>query len=373
MTRRAGSDEKLCAVTAYAPLARGPHPVGVRTETWRDADNDLEYTVEVYYPATEAHAGQDLDESSQDTFENQWEPGNWLRQAAVRGAEERPGRFPYVINMHGWAGFRVEFTYISTHLASHGYLVVCPDIPGSTAGDVAAFFADPAIIGRPETLGPHAAAIRETRRRAVPFLVQAGLDRLAVADEAIGFTGPSFGGWTALIAPRLDPRIKATIAQCPAGGNVYHLSAKQELGPIDHGVPTLMLVGSRDSMLPLFGQFEIYHDLTSGARRMVILLGGDHVHFGDDIEASHEWFANFMTQVAEVWPDTDWDISARLVRPFAELAPAAPSKDLWRALILGHFDAELKKDEAAVAFMTGGGLNDRLEAMTGLKIVTVND
>ena len=358
---------------AYSPTERGPHPVGVRTEIWRDADSGLEFTVEIYYPATEAVAGQDLDEAGQDTFENQWEPGSWLRQAAVRDAEPLAGRFPLVINMHGWAGFRVEFTYLSTHLASHGYLVISPDIPGSTAGDVAAFFADPAIVGKPESLGPHARAIRETRHVAVPFLVQAGLDRLPVLDEAVGFTGPSFGGWTALIAPRLDPRIKATIAQCPAGGNVYHLPAKQELGPIDHGVPTLMLVGSRDSMLPLFGQFEIYHDLTPKTRRMVILLGGDHVHFGDDIEASHDWFRTFMTQVAEVWPDTDWDISARLVRPFEELAPAAPSRDLWRALVLGHFDAVLKTDPAAADFMANDSLNEHLEAMTGLKLVTVAD
>lgn len=357
----------------YSPIVRGPHPVGVRTETWHDRQSGIDFTVEIYYPATDEVAGHDLDEATQDSFENQWEPGNWLRQAAVRDAEPRAGSFPYVINMHGWAGFRVEFTYLSTHLASHGYLVVSPDIPGSTAGDVAEFFANPDIAGKPEALGPHAAAIRETRRAAVPYLVQAGLDNLPVLDEAVGFTGPSFGGWTALIAPRLDARIKATIAQCPAGGNVYHLPAKQELGPIDHGVPTLMLVGSRDSMLPLFGQFEIYHDLTPKTRRMVILLGGDHVHFGDDIEAGHEWFRNFMAQVAEIWPDTDWDISARLVRPFSELAPAAFIRDLWRALVLGHFDSVLKNDKAAAAFMAADDLNENLEAMTGLKLVTVAD
>lgn len=356
----------------YDPIARGPHPVGVRTQTWQDADSGLDFLVEIYYPASAELRGHDLDEATQDSFENLWEPGSQLRQAAVRDAEPLSGAFPYIINMHGWAGFRLEFTYLSTHLASHGYLVVSPDIPGSTAGEVAAFFADPAIVGKPEALGPHATTIRENRCVAVPFLVQAGIDRLPVLDERVGFTGPSFGGWTALIAPRLDPRIKATIAQCPAGGNVYHAPAKQELGAIDHGAQTLMLVGSRDSMLPLFGQFEIYHDLTAGARRMVILLGGDHVHFGDDIEGGHEWFRSFMAQVAQVWPDTDWDISARLIRPFGELAPAAPTQNLWRALLLGHFDAVLKEDSSAIRFM-GAGLNDRLEAITGLKTVTVDD
>lgn len=357
----------------YQPLQRGPHPVGVRTEEWADAEHGISYPVEIYYPASPEYQGQDLDPAAQDTFENLWEPGVMLSQAAVRDAEPLAGEFPYIINMHGWSGFRVEFTYLSTHLASHGYLVVAPDVAGSTAGDVAAFFASPEIVGRPETLHDHVKAIRDTRHIAVPFLVQAGLDRLPVLDEIVGFTGPSFGGWTALIAPRLDPRIKASVPQCPAGGNVYVEGTRQELGPIDHGVPTLMLVGSRDSLLPLYGQFDIYHELVRGTRRMVVLLDGDHVHFGDAIEPSHAWMEDFLATIAEVWPGTDWDIPSRLVRPFAELAPAAPTNDLWRMLILGHFDAFLKQDEDAIAFMADERLNDVLEAQTALRLVIVND
>ena len=360
-------------MATYDPLPRGPHPVGVRTEQWRDEANDITYPVEIYYPATEAIRGQDLDPAYQDSFENLWEAGVMLQQAAVRDAEPLPGEFPYIINMHGWSGFRVEFTYLNTHLASHGYLVVSPDIPGSTAPDVEAFFNDPAIVNKPDSLHGHVGAIREVRHIAVPFLVQAGLDRLPVQDEIVGFTGPSFGGWTALIAPRLDPRIKAAIPQCPAGGNMYVEGTKQELGPIDHGVPTLMLVSSRDSLLPLFGQFEIYHDLVRDTRRMIVLLGGDHVHFGDDIASSHDWMDSFLGQIAKVWPSTDWDIPSRLVRPFSELAPAAPTNDLWRMVVLGHFDAFLKGDPGAVEFMANPLLNDVLEGVTGLKLVTVND
>lgn len=360
-------------MSGYDPLLRGPHPVGVCTEQWRDGASGITYPVEIYYPASPDLAGRDLDPAEQDSFENQWEPGTSLKQAALRDVDMAPGEFPYVINMHGWSGFRVEFTYISTHLASHGYFVVSPDIAGSTAGDVADFFSDPAIVGHPEALHDHVKGIRDTRHVAVPFLVQAGLDRLPVLDESVGFTGPSFGGWTALIAPRLDRRIKASVPQCPAGGSVYVPGTKQELGSIDHGVPTLMLVGSRDSLLPLFGQFEIYHELAYGSRRMIVLLGGDHVHFGDDIEASHVWMDNFLGHIADVWPSTDWDVPSRLVRPFAELAPAAPTKDLWRIAVLAHFDAHLKQDPDAMAFLNSEHLNENLEEATGLSLVTVAD
>ena len=360
-------------MSAYDPLPRGPHPVGVRTEVWTDTEHNISYPVEIYYPADQSLAGRDLIEAEQDSFENLWEPGVWQRQAALRDAEAAGGTFPYIINMHGWAGFRVEFTYLSTHLASHGYLVVSPDVPGSTTGDVADFFARPEIVGKPEHLHDHVKSIRETRYLAVPFLVQQGLDSLPVADEIVGFTGPSFGGWTALIAPRLDPRIRAVVPQCPAGGNMYVHGTLQELGDISHARPTMMLVGSRDCLTPVLGQFDIYQQLTPGTRQMVVLVGGDHVHFGDDIAASHEWLRGFLANVAAVWPNSDWDIPARLIRPFEEMAPAAPTNDLWRMLALAHFDAHLKGNLSARAFSEPHGLTERLESRTGLKLVTVGD
>ena len=67
------------------------------------------------------------------------------------------------------------------------------------------------------------------------------------------------------------------------------------------------------------------------------------------------------------------DIVSRLVRPYAELAQAAPTNDLWRMAMLGHFDAHLKKDPDAVNFMNDGNLTQVLEGQTGLKVVTVND
>lgn len=358
---------------SYSPLERGQHPVGVRTETWIDAENGNDYVVEIYYPAHASLQGKDLDPATQDEFENLWVAGSYLKQSALRDVAAASGEFPLIINMHGWAGFRREFTYLSTHLASHGYLVVSPDVPHSHSQFVMDFFAQPEIVGKPEVLHAHTKQLRETRYTGVPFLVQQGIERLPVKDEAIGFTGPSFGGWTALIAPRLDPRIRAAVAQCPAGGNMYIHGTRQDAGDISHGAPTMMLVATRDTLVPLFGQFDIYHDLTENARQMVALLDADHVHFGDDIEGSHNWLHDFLQHISDIWGEkSDWDIPVRLMRPFEELAPAAPTNDLWRMCTLAHFDAHLKNAPAAREFIDRG-LNRRLEAVTGLKTVTVMD
>ena len=113
---------------AYEPGERGPYPVGVRTEEWRDDNNGISYPVEIYYPATSEYVGIDLDPAQQDTFENLWEPGAYLKQAAVRDAT--PPRMPSVHHQHAWlVRLPREFTYLSTHLASHGYLVVSPTSP----------------------------------------------------------------------------------------------------------------------------------------------------------------------------------------------------------------------------------------------------
>lgn len=358
---------------SYAPLTRGQHPVGVRTETWTDAENGNDYVVEIYYPADSAFTGKDLDATTQDEFENLWVPGEYLRQAAVRDASPSEGEYPYVINMHGWAGFRREFTYLSTHLASHGYLVVSPDVPHSNSQFVMDFFARPDIVGKPEMLHDHVKQLRETRHTGVPFLVQQGLDRLPVKENIVGFTGPSFGGWTALIAPRLDPRIRAAVAQCPAGGNMYIHGTRQDAGDISHGAPTMMLVATRDTLVPLFGQFDIYHELQEEKRQMIALLDADHVHFGDDIEGSHNWLHDFLQHISDIWGEqSDWDIPVRLMRPFDELAPAAPTNDLWRMCTLAHFDAHLKNIADAHEFIDRG-ITKRLESTTGLKLVTVMD
>lgn len=360
----------------YDPFHRGEHPVGVRTEHWLDEKRNRNIPVEIYYPAASSLAGHDLDPATQDSFVGDWDPDQPARQAAVRDAAALEGAFPLVFNVHGWAGFRLEATFISTHLASHGYLVVAPDILGSTAPDVDSFFADPAVVGDEDALADHKNGIAASRRGDIPFLTQRALDLLPIADEQIGITGASFGGWTSLVGPVVEPRIKAAVPMCPSGGSTFESSPERrsrELGPIDHGTPTLMLVGSKDSLLPLFGQFEIYRELVPDTRRMIVLLDGDHNHFVDNIEAGHQWMREFFDRCAETFPGSGWEIIARVCRPFSELAPAEPTEELWRGLTVAHFDAVLKGIAAAADLVEDKDLDSRLTARTGLRTVTVHD
>ena len=119
----------------YDPFARGPFPVGVRTTTLTDAARGgRRLPLEVWYPATDAHAGQDTVDPTRDRYEML--PGlPSVSQDAVRDAAARQGPFPLVAFSHGYGGHRRQSTFLCTHLASHGYVVAAPEHVGNTVLD----------------------------------------------------------------------------------------------------------------------------------------------------------------------------------------------------------------------------------------------
>lgn len=338
---------------SYDPFERGPHPVGVRTSLWRDDDRDRSLPVEVWYPATEQFVGKDLDAKTQDTFVPGWAAGEeteevaLARQAAVRDADMTPGPHHLVLLVHGWAGYRREATFIGTHLASHGYLVVSPDIVSSTFADVDAFLCSVGDHGEPTDLEAHVLTIAHNRKGDVSFLVDTAIKHFDLCQDDVGITGASFGGWMSLDAPALDPRIAASVPMCPAGGRA----------PVDDGalselldwnwrrdVPTLMLTADRDSLLPLYGQLELLRRIPSADKRMVVLADADHNHFVDDIDTGQEWLREFAARVARLFSrgPGDWTSVARSVAPTEQLCAGASAQLAWRGLITAHMDAHLR-------------------------------
>jgi len=335
----------------YDPFARGEHPVGVRTETWTDAARSCDLTVEIWYPASGDFAGQDLDPSTQDAFQPVWgtesEPADGLppiRQTAVRDAEpcELPGQL--IVFSHGYAGWRREATFVCTHLASHGYVVIGADHPESTSWEVDASLASPDPIAREDSRLLMAAQ----RRGDVPFLVAEAERRGYGAPGDVGVTGISLGGWTTLIAPSVEPRVRVIAPMCPAGGispiapgrNV--LAEELDLGwPAD--VQCLHMVADRDAWLPLYGHLGMFARFQSPSK-MVILLNADHNHFVDDIPTSHTWYRELTWDLAKAYPDgeTNWAAIAQSIAPIEELVDPEVAYELWRGLTVAQFDAHLR-------------------------------
>ena len=331
-------------MSSYDPFARGAHPVGVRTFDVDVAGRDgRTVPVEVWYPAAESHVGQDVDPATQDSYS--MVPGMpESTQEAVRDAEPAPGLFPPIVFSHGFAGHRRQTTHLCTHLASHGYVVAAPDHVGNTTADVMGW-----MMGGtpPENMPAYIHECGEDRprdaRRTLDGLLS-GEFGVSATDDGAGMSGHSFGGWTTLQTTAEDDRIIAALPLAPSGGTGSFIAGPDdprvtmsELVELAWGrhVPTLMIVADDDSVLP----FEGMHDLlqrTESIERMVVLVDADHFHFCDGAEVTHDLMSGVMGEGA---------------RPSSELVPGAHAYAVTNGLGLAHFDAELRGNPDAVAFL----------------------
>jgi dienelactone hydrolase len=107
----------------------GPHPIGVTTVS---IANGIQ--VEIWYPAAAGTAGTDTYDVRDFTAPavkailTADVPATYTT-AATRDAPVADGTFPVVLNSHGFSGIRVGSSFLTSHLASWGMIVVSPDHP----------------------------------------------------------------------------------------------------------------------------------------------------------------------------------------------------------------------------------------------------
>lgn len=160
----------------------GPYDVGATTLVFEDTLGRV-LNLEVWYPATPREGS---------------EPSDYGRLSIVRDAyrdapaDPRGAPYPMVAFSHGNGGIRYQSSFLTERLASHGFVVVSPDHPGSYLGDYDSDRIVEVAVVRPTDI-----------RIAVDALVDeaAGTGRLAgmVEDGPYGMVGHSFGAWTSLV------------------------------------------------------------------------------------------------------------------------------------------------------------------------------
>jgi len=280
--------------------------------------------------AAPQHAVAERSFQAKDTSRNRVFPVDvWYPEGA--GTEA----LPMILFSHHSGGSRRASTFLTTHLASYGYVVAAMDHSEVVAPELA----------RKENETPEQRAARgagwiASRVPDILFLLEYMLSQpvagVRVDADRIGLAGHSFGGWTVLEAPNFEPRIRSVVALAP-GGSTKH---RPGIIPVvlefrwTRKIPMLLVAADQDASL----QMEVMYDIFEQApepKKMVVLERADHMHFVDDVEKMHEAFRTMPLSgdLAAIQAD---------MRPIAELCSGEEAHRFIQDVTLDHFNATLK-------------------------------
>ncbi len=282
--------------SAPDPMEPGPFAVGVKTmvlvddsRVGPDTGHARTLKTEIWYPATQ-HAKDgpfwsydakdeitpELLGDKYDSFMSADIPlvaTTTVRDAAM-DREHAP--YPVIIYSHGSNSIRWQSIFYTSHLASHGYVVIAPDHEGNTLWDLIRDGFDQASV------------VTSSYKRLddVRFVLDSFLDKnhdpadffFGVLDRtSVGITGHSFGGFTSVAMPCTDSRFKVAVAQAP----VISLT----VGWCDlksYPVPLMVQGGDMDKTVPFKDQYCDLRSMGGDApRHLLKIYGGGHFTFAD--------------------------------------------------------------------------------------------
>jgi predicted dienelactone hydrolase len=234
---------------------------------------DRQLATEIWYPAADPDSGSPATHPLK------------RPHAARENARPTEGARPLVIFSHGNSGLRHQSTFLTTHLASWGFVVAAPDHTGNT------FFEMIQVRSEDERKRVHFEARRNrpSDLSAVIECATSGDPRwTAIETTRIGVVGHSYGGWTALKMPGRDPRVRAVCGLAPASEPFVGRKAFEpdEL-PFGSDVATLLVAGIDDVLVDLETSVRPLFERLGAPRALVGIERADHFHFCDGIELLH--------------------------------------------------------------------------------------
>jgi dienelactone hydrolase len=262
-TRAPTTTTEAPTTTTIAPgityAERGPHPVGFLTMTL-PAGNQ----VALWYPAVKGTTGEvtyDVRDYTPDAIKALLTadiPATFTIEAGKDAAAE-PGKFPVVIYSHGYSGINVGSSFLTTHLASWGYVVAAPQHPARDLAAATTF----AVDRDPQKSTDDILATIELLRTQP----NANLDTLVLI-------GHSAGGGTVLQAADQSPDVDAYVSLASGA------FAPEGETPVLPNKPSLFIGGKLDMVIEA-GRTEAAHALAPAPSRLWMIDKVGHNGFDD--------------------------------------------------------------------------------------------
>lgn len=267
------NDAPRAGEAAYAES--GPYEVGVTTIELSDRPMEVWYPVDpADVPAEAARDAYFIRDYVSESFDalipDDVNPP--FVTDAVRGLPASPeGPFPLVLFSHGAASYRVQSTFLTTHLASWGFVVISPDYLERGLRSV---LGEPPRVRRDDTLVADEAI--EAARAA--NLAPGGLLEGRIDGSRVFPIGHSAGGGTTLrLLSRPDVPSGIPLA---AGISPLQLMEVNRLLPA--GKHVTWIAAPRDAIVAIDGVRQGF-TYTAGERRLIELEGSGHVNAFSDI------------------------------------------------------------------------------------------
>ena len=313
------------------PEQWGPFPVGVTSLQLDDASRpDAELNgprplrTEIWYPAVDAARAMPKNKYSEfilrgvvpgSIAEAEEALGGYrkgltiaeldgtFKNAAVRDAQVRDGKWPLIVFSHGSGGTRVGYVYFTEFMASHGYIVMAADHIGNSRFTI--------VNGQVvKAGGPRGQASAKDRPRDVSFLIDAmtrmsngGDSRFAgrVDLDKIAAAGMSFGGSTTQNVVEQERRVKAGIMLAPGGpvGDRTNFST-----------PIFMMIATEDATIRERGNARNreYYEASKGPRYFVEIKDAGHYTF-TSVEQYNANYGNGIGKGKRVNTAPDQDVT----------------------------------------------------------------
>ena len=318
-TTQASTDTTAAApnqAVVYSEL--GPFPVGVAELT------DGPVPITVFYPG--------LDGAEEGKPEATYDLRTWLppddaakvgqlatvevhAYAGLTPADPDGGPYPLVLFSPGLAGYRLQSTFLTTHLASWGFVVATVEHPyrnlTAAFGDLGSL-----VTGFGSTDAPDVAQLVAAidQVEAAASLSTGPLAGLTVETTDVGAVGHSAGGFAVYGAAAVDPRIVTYVALAsPTGGSFSDAAPTTAPAVSPPDKPSLLIAGSADVIAPL-PRVEAAYEALPTPKALAVIDGVTHLGFMDICMITSPGDPNVL-QVAK---DAGVEVPDLIVRLFAD-------------------------------------------------------